>query len=209
MTTRKKHSVSWLERELTEARKDLQLAGNRLNDLNAELAQRGGAYQLLTDSWNRKNDELVQARNERDAVRDERDEFYRALRLANAECAELRKDLQRLRDAHTDLTERNRVNFDKARRSGDVAAVLVSCLVAATGEDPAGTMLRFVEAFEQMGIDPDVINEVQNPLKRGYNAQVERIVGGFAEQLEEVGPGSDDLDELLEDLGFPNSFLSQ
>lgn len=156
-------------------------------------------YQLLTDSWIKKNDDLTEALNERDTARDERDA---ANQEAADDCAkhlltehELRGDLRRLRDAfnelekqHTLLRVVNQINFDKAMRREDVATALVYCLVRVTGEDPNGMMFRLVEAVEQIGIPPEVLSESCAPLKRGYNAQVDRVVDIAVNTAEALAP---------------------
>ena len=163
-----KHSVSWLERELAEAREDLEFAGERINATNIKMAEAGAALF-------QKNDQLTQALNERDMVRNERDDYYRSV-------IELRKDLNRLREAHTQLTETNQQNFDKACLSAVGLAVLVSCLVDVTGEAPVETMSRLLENVDRMYVSPKVIGEIQSAFKRGYAAQVERAVAiAFAE----------------------------
>jgi chromosome segregation ATPase len=202
----RKHSVAWLERELAEARKDLQLAGERIDAINIQLTetretagcQIRGLQEMLVkseDALMQKNDALTQVFNERDEARDERDFAKAELNRVNRDkdellCrmvdtsiknkereGELCKDLRRIQEAHIQLTETNRRNFDKANRHSDVAAVLVSCLVAVTGEDPVGTMSRIVVVAGQMGVSLEkCLNEVETTLKRGSNARVEQAM---------------------------------
>ncbi len=200
----KLHSVAWLERELSEARKDLGLAGERLDATRIELsevkdardAQIQGLQELVVrrdDALTQKNDALTRALNERDDARSERDEYFRAI-------TEARKDLRRVQEALTDLIKENRDNFNKARRKGDIAAVLASCLISATGEAPAETLLRFSDAAEQMDVSSDIIEDIGVALKRGYNAQVKQIIDATSAAMETSQPniGDEFSEEFLE-----------
>lgn len=186
----RKHSVSWLERELSEARKDLRLAGERLDATNIELervrknwdSQVTGLQELLIKrdvELKQKNDELTQALNERDVARTERDQERRWAQedrvLNERRVTELRKDLRRIQEVHADLVERNRANFDKAYRNGEVAAVL-ACRLAADNT-PASLIKKFLETAALMGMDvaPEVFGVVQKILVRGYVSEVEHV----------------------------------
>ncbi len=189
--------VAQLERELAQAREDARFANARLSETSASLTRR--------------TEVLTIALNERDEAREERDYSRRWARDDAAAYdrreSELRKDLRRIRDANADLCEKNRDNFDKAYRNGEVAAVL-ACLVAATNS-PADAMLKFTQTAEQMGVSPEVLEVTQTALKRGYTAQVEQTItalaGGNSFQPNVVG--DEKLNEILSaierEAGFP------
>src|SRR3989344_2794004 len=194
---RSKHSVKWLERELAEARADLQIAGHRLDATNILLRQ--------------KNDELVQARSERDDAYNERDEARRNCNeidhMAEVDYRDhqrtedaLLASLMQLKEANAELGTVNKRNFEKSRRNADVAAVLVSHLVAVTGLAPAKIMLELFNVAVQMGVDlREASEEVRNALKRGYAAQVDDVA---------TAPPSerDMFQDVVERYGMPPDF---
>jgi hypothetical protein len=165
--------VARLERELGLARSEVDLV---------ILAMETDANQALK-LLRLRNDELMQALNEHDNARGERDLAISQLKSARESCvrlmgevSELSRDLRRIHEAHSDLAGRTHESQEKAYRNGEVAAVLASCLVEATGEDPLGIMNRFAEAAERMGVSPEVLAECETALKRGYNAQIEQVI---------------------------------
>lgn len=173
--------VAQLEHELADSKVILE---SRVKNLHQTIVSMG------TDR-DQKNEAYLQALNERDEARNQRDLSSRqahddrvASSLSNLKVVEISKDLWRLQDAHAQLNsdyvrllELNDVNFDRALRNADVAAMLVSCLVEVTGEDPTGTMMRVVNASKQIGIDLEKVrNEVQSALMRGNAARVEQAV---------------------------------
>lgn len=127
-----------------------------------------------------KDDALVQAINDRDAARNERDEARRWAQEDRAAYAqkerEFHKDLSRIDEARTELSKRNLENFGRATRNENIAAALVSCLVMATGKAPHEAMLMFIDMTKQMGVFSDVLEDVRNAFKRGYDAQVDLVV---------------------------------
>ncbi len=216
-----KHSVRWLERELAEARNDLQDAGHRLDAINILLRQ--------------KNDELVQALNQRDGAYAERDmlriqiqrearwfqedrENWAKTRLDyERENIELHGQLATLQEVNAWLGETNQGNFDKAHRNSDVAAVLVSHLVAVTGLAPAKIMLELFNVAVQMGVDlQEASEEVRNALKRGNDAQIDEVVitappnerDMFEEKVDDDEMLYDDeFQDKIERYGMPSDFL--
>ncbi len=193
MTTRKSTSrlVARIKRELANARELIVLTRDALVQAGDTLAQ--------------KKDELTQALNERDLARGERDNRQRwALEnqvIYERKISELRKDLRYMQETNADLGEKKQSNFDKALRNADVAAVL-ACLVAKTST-PADIILKFAEAAEQMGVSPEVLEEVQTALKRGYAAQVEQVVStaideGRNDEVDEVPLNDDELLDTVE-----------
>ena len=162
-----KRLVKWLERELAEARSDLQTAGHRLDAINILLMQ--------------KNDDLVQARNERDMLRIQ---IQQNARRAQEDRENWIKTRLVLEEANAQLGRANQGNFDRAARKGEVAAVLAR--MAAEKDSPAEAMMKFSEAA--IGMDVDLIEiseEVRAAFKRGYSAEVDMVVTAANERANE------------------------
>ena len=119
-----------------------------------------------------KNDDLVQARNERDMLRIQ---IQQNARRAQEDRENWIKTRLVLEEANAQLGRANQGNFDRAARKGEVAAVLAR--MAAEKDSPAEAMMKFSEAA--IGMDVDLIEiseEVRNALKRGYAAKVDDAV---------------------------------
>lgn len=172
-----KHSVEWLERELAEARADLRVAMERISNLE------------ITNTRNSRD--LTYVLNQRDEAYDERDEVRQRKR-------ELSLALDRYSKENRILADTNRHNFDKSRRNADVAAVL-ACLLA-TNNSPAEAMIKISETAMKMDVSPDVLGEVKNALKRGYNAQIDEMVTTASPNERDMF--EEKVDEMLDDDDF-------
>lgn len=157
----------------------------------------------LSSVLTRKSDELIVALNERDEARNQRDvaksDAFTVRRLAVADCEEheqaereLRGDLSRLQAAHDELArnyrelyELNQHNFDKAERYSDVAAVLASVIVSETDEGPKKTMKRFISTAIRMGVSPEVLNDAEAAVMRGFAAQIKEASVIASREVEE------------------------
>lgn len=159
---RRKPTTRWvnqLQRELGQVRDDLDFCEGELERVKAELAQKSDD---LTLALNKRDD----AREDRDLARKDATEIF-DLRQANCE------ELIQVRSDIAELADRNRENFDKAYRNAEVAAVLAKVIIAETDEGPIATMKRFITSAGQMGISPEILDEVKNALARGFLAQME------------------------------------
>ena len=163
--------VARLERELAEAVRNIDNFRFQLNDVGSLLSL--------------KSDELRQALNERDEARDDRDEAIRRyheyvhqmkFERDHHESIEtkLNQNLRFAINANEELKRTNLQNFDRAQRNSDVAAAL-ACLVAATST-PLEALLKLTDTAIQMGMSEVVVKEIRTALKRGFAAEVDRVM---------------------------------
>ncbi len=158
-------SKAWLKRELAEARADLSHAERRISDLNIVLEK--------------KNDELTQALNDRDLARDERDDMREknkdAISFLSGLVVGAGRDIKRLLDEKGEIIRLNQANFDKACRNMDMASVLALILVN-SGYTPDKLLADFTNLAPELGVSPEVLEDLGNALKRAFVRKIEMSV---------------------------------